>query len=119
MTTTADFYDGHGRRAVWLGSLQGDADPVTVRTVASGRLALAATDPYTYADAVIDLLDVWADEGLGHGYHPRDGWPWPWPDSRLTDWVYTFDTGAVRIRPPLRPPPDHRIGPHREGAATP
>lgn len=119
MTTTADFYDGDGRRAVWLGSLQGDADPVTVRTVACGRLALAASDPCTYADAVMDLLDVWADEGLGHVHHPRDGWPWPWPDSRLTDWVYTFDSGAVRIRPPLRQPADHRTGPHWEGAATP
>jgi hypothetical protein len=82
VTTKADFYDGHGRHAAWLGSLQGDADPDTVRTVACGRLLLAATDPLTYADAVTDLLDVWAEEGHGHGYHPRGGWPWLWPDSQ-------------------------------------
>jgi hypothetical protein len=73
VTTKADFYDGRGPAAVWLGSLQGDADPETVRTVACGRLVLDATDPFTYADAVTDLLDVWGDDNLGHGHHPRDG----------------------------------------------
>jgi hypothetical protein len=84
MTITADFYDGRGRHAVWFGSLQTDADPETVRGVPCGRLLLAAVDPLTFADAVADLLDVWADEGLGHGYHPRDGWPWPF--SELQSW---------------------------------
>ena len=97
VTTTADFYDGRGTRAVWLGSLQGDADPATVRGLGCGRLLLTATDPLTYADAVADLLDCWPDEDLGHGYHPRDGWPWLWPDSRDTDWVFTFDHGRVWI----------------------
>jgi hypothetical protein len=82
VTTKADFYDGRGPSAVWLGSLQGDADPETVRTVACGRLVLDATDPFTYADAVTDLLDVWGDDNLGHGHHPHDGWPWLWPDSQ-------------------------------------
>src|SRR5438874_10216968 len=82
VTTKADFYDRRGPSAVWLGSLQGDADPETIRTVACGRLLLDATDPLTYADAITDLLDVWADEGHGHGYHPRHGWPCVlWPDS--------------------------------------
>lgn len=97
VSTTADFYDGRGPRAVWLGSLHGDADPATVRGLGCGRLLLAATDPFTYADAVADLLDCWADEDLGHGYHPRNGWPWAWPDSRDTDWVFTFDHGRVWI----------------------
>jgi hypothetical protein len=97
MTTTADFYDQTGPHARWLGSLQGDADPETVRWVACGRLMLAATDPVTFADAVLDLLDVWADENLGHGYYTRDGWPWLWPDSRETDWVFTFAHGRVWI----------------------
>jgi hypothetical protein len=96
MTTTADFYDGRGPHAVWLGSLQTDADPTTIRTVACGRLMLESTDPTTYADAVADLLEVWTDEH-GHGYHMRDGWPWPWPDSQHTDWVYTFTHGRVWI----------------------
>ncbi|MEV6602758.1 hypothetical protein [Kutzneria sp. NPDC051319] len=97
MSTNADFYDGRGPSAVWLGSLQGNADPETVRTVACGWLLLNATDPFTYADAVTDLLDVWADEDLRHGHHPRDGWPWLWPGSTETDWVFTFDHGRVRI----------------------
>jgi hypothetical protein len=71
------------------------ADPETVCTAACGRLVLGATDPFAYADAVTDLLDVWADEDLGHGYHPRDGWPWP--DSHDADWVFTFHHGRVRI----------------------
>jgi hypothetical protein len=97
MTTTADFYDEAAPHARWLGSLQGDADPETLRRIACGRLMLEATDPVTFNDAVLDLLDVWTDENLGHGYHPRDGWPWLWPDSRETDWVFTFDHGRVRI----------------------
>lgn len=109
MTTTADFYDGRGPHAVWLGSLQGDADPATVRSVACGRLLLDATDPLTYTDAVTDLLDVWTDEDHGHGYHPHGGWPWLWPDSRDTDWVFTFVHGRVWITTgrawlPARPP---------------
>ncbi|MCP2243306.1 hypothetical protein [Lentzea aerocolonigenes] len=97
MSTKADFFDGSGDQAVWLGSLQGDADPDIIRTVACGRLALDAIDPVTYADAVTDLLDVWDDEDFGYGYHPRDGWPWLQPDSRHTDWVFIFTDGQVQI----------------------
>jgi hypothetical protein len=97
MTTTADFYDGRGPHAIWLGSLQGDAHPVTVRALGCGRLLLAATDPLTYANAVTDLLEVWVDEDLGHSYHPREGWPWLRPDSRETDWVFAFVHGRVWI----------------------
>jgi hypothetical protein len=97
MTTTADFYDVQGRHARWLGSLQGDADPETVRGVPCGRLMLEASDPIMFTDAVLDLLDVWRDEDLGHGYRPDDGWPWPWLDSGDTDWVYMFTQGRVSI----------------------
>jgi hypothetical protein len=97
VATTADFYDGRGPHAVWLGSLQGAADPATVRSVACGRLLLDATDPLTYADAVTDLLDVWADQDHGHGYHLRCGWPWLWPDSHDMDWVFTVAHGRVWI----------------------
>lgn len=68
-----------------------------MRGLGCGRLLLAATDPLTHADAVADLLDYWPDEDLGHGYHPRDGWPWLWPDSRTTDWVFAFVHGRVWI----------------------
>jgi len=110
LTTHADFYDGPGTGAVWLGSLQGDADPATVFTTPPGRLALTATDPVTYADAVSDLLHVWADEDLGHGYHPANGWPWPWPEGTHTDWVYAFHHGRVWITTGHPTPPTE---PHR------
>lgn len=58
---------------------------------------LEATDPITFTDAVLDLLEIWNDEDLGHSYRPTDGWPWPWPDSGDTDWVCTFTHGHVSI----------------------
>lgn len=97
MTTTADFYDGRGRHAVWLGSIQGNADPDRVRTVACGRLLLDATDPVTYADAVANLLDVWTDDQHTHGHRPRHRRPSSLPDSHTTSWVYVFDHGQVWI----------------------
>lgn len=95
MSTKADFYDGSERHAVWLGSIQGDAD--RVHAIACGRLLLDTTDPVTYADAVADLLDAWTDDRHGHGDHPRDSQPWPWPDSQTTSWVIAFDHGRVWI----------------------
>jgi hypothetical protein len=71
VTATADFYDG------------------------PGRLAIDATDPMTFADAVADLLEVWADEDLGAAYLPADGWN-P-PDQRHADWIYRFHRGRVLI----------------------
>ena len=95
--TSADIYDETGLRARWLGSLDGHADPETLRGLGIGRRMLEATDPTTFADAVLDLLDAFADEGHGHSHHPRDGWPWPWPDSRATVWVYTFERGQAWV----------------------
>lgn len=97
MSTKADFFDGTGHHTVWLGSLQGDADPDTIRTIACGQRALDATDTLTYATAITELLDLWAKEDLCYSYRPRDGWPWLQPDSRHTDWVFTFTDGRVQI----------------------
>ncbi|MFI7676441.1 hypothetical protein [Actinophytocola sp. NPDC049390] len=94
---TADFYDETGRHARWLGALHGNADPESLRGLDCGRLMLEATDPMTFADAVLDLLDVFTGEGLGQSHHPSDGWPWSWPDSRSTDWVYTFNRGRAWV----------------------
>jgi hypothetical protein len=99
MSTTADFYDGRGRHARWLGSLQHDADPAGVLAAPPGRLALAATDPAFFADAVEDLLLVWEEHtGIGDAFPPADGWPWTWSDSAMTDWVYAFDDSHVWAR---------------------
>jgi hypothetical protein len=58
MTPTADFYDGRGPHAVWLGSLQGDADPATMRKplVRVGEGHVAAARLMTEKDAVLELL---------------------------------------------------------------
>lgn len=81
---------------------------------------LEATDPATFADAVLALLDVFPGQGLGQSHHARDGWPWAWPDSRSTDWVYLFDRGCAwvitgRIWSYVMPRVDH---PPRRSAAT-
>jgi hypothetical protein len=94
MSITADFYDGRGPHARWLGSLQHHADPAGVLAAPPGRLALTATDPAAFADAVEDLLLVWEEHtDIGNAFPPADGWPWTWPDSSMTDWVYAFDNG--------------------------
>lgn len=95
MTTHADFYDAPGPTARWLGSLDGHADPASILATPPGRLALDATDPMSFADAVADLLDVWADEHLGDAYHPAEGWRQP--DQRHADWIYSFHGGRVLI----------------------
>lgn len=97
MSTTADFYDGRGPCAIWLGSLQGDADPDTVRGLGCGRLLLAATDPFTYADAVADVVDCWSDEDLGYGHHPVTGGPGRTATSR---------TGSIPSTDGCGSPPD-------------
>ncbi len=53
---------------------------------------------------------MWADEDLGHGYHPANGWPWPWPEGTHTDWVYAFHHGRVWITTGHPTPPTE---PHR------
>lgn len=100
---------GANRRS--CGSARSKATPIPKPSVLShvDGWCLDATDPFTYADAVTDLLDVWGDEDLGNGYHPHGGWPWLWPDSHDTDWVFTFVHGRVWITTgrawrPARPP---------------
>jgi hypothetical protein len=97
VSTKADFYDGSGPTARWLGSLRYDADPTAVTSLEPGRRALGATSPAAFADAVADLLDAWEHHGIGYGHTPSQGWPWLWSDSSLTDWVYATDTNAVWV----------------------
>lgn len=109
MTTTADFYDGRGPSAVWLVSLQGNADPETVRTVACGRLLLDSIDPFTYADAVTTCSTCGSTRTSGTAATRTAAGRWLWPDSHDTDWVFTFVHGRVWITTgrawlPTRPP---------------
>jgi hypothetical protein len=91
MSSKIDFYDGRGRIARWLGSLQWDCQPEQLLAHPTGRRVLTATDPITFTDAVTTLLDEWHSIA----YYPANGWPWPWPDSHLTDWICAFDHGWV------------------------
>ncbi|MCC8245018.1 DUF4192 domain-containing protein [Saccharothrix luteola] len=93
----ADFYDEHGTQPRWLGSVQGDADPASLRAIDSGRRLLEATDPHSFTTATAALVDAWADRDDGLRYPPSDGWPWPWQDLRHADWVYTFDGQRVWV----------------------
>lgn len=93
----ADFHDEHDAQPRWLGSVQGHADPESLRTIESGRRLLEATDPHAFTTAVTDLVDAWADQDDGPHYPPADGWPWPWPDLRHADWIYTFDGQQVWV----------------------
>ncbi|MFB9730067.1 hypothetical protein [Haloechinothrix salitolerans] len=86
-----------GLNATWLGTLQRDSYPAGVAAVGPGHLALTATDPGTYRDAVEDLLTVWEDDGHGAAIYPRHRDDTPPLD---TDYVYAFDGTRVWIRKP-------------------
>jgi hypothetical protein len=49
-----------------------------------------AVNEKDFRDEVASLL-----QSCSHGTTPDQGWPWPWDDSRLTDYAYAFDDGAV------------------------
>ncbi|MEV8438801.1 DUF4192 domain-containing protein [Actinosynnema sp. NPDC051121] len=93
----ADFYDDHDVRSCWLGSVQGHADPESLRTIDSGRRLLEATDLHAFSTAAAEVVDAWADTNDSPRYRPSDGWPWPWRDLRHADWVYTFDGHRVWV----------------------
>jgi len=87
MGTRADFYVGKGEDCEWLGSIAWDGYPDGIEPN-----ILACTDEEVYRVYVQAFLDSCDDATL-----PEMGWPWPWPDSRLTDYAYTFDEGKVKI----------------------
>jgi hypothetical protein len=97
MTASADFYDGTGPDAVWLGSVHHDANPTGLLETGAGQVLFNATDPLTYVEAVADLLDEWVESCDGLSSHPRDGWPYPSPDSSRADWVIQFHHGRAWI----------------------
>jgi hypothetical protein len=84
--TTADFHDETGRQARWLGTIHGNAGPKPCGASTPADSCWTRPDPATFADAVLDLLDVFPQQNLGPSHHhPRDRWPWSSPDSRSTD----------------------------------
>ncbi|GAA1937835.1 hypothetical protein [Amycolatopsis minnesotensis] len=95
MSTYAQFRTG--LIASWLGTLQRDSYPAGVAAVGPGRLALTATDPDTYRDAVEDLLDVWEDDGHGAAIYPSRHDETPPGDA---DYIYAFVLDRVWIRQP-------------------
>ncbi|WP_240690760.1 MULTISPECIES: hypothetical protein [unclassified Amycolatopsis] len=82
---------------IWLGTLQRDSYPAGVAAVGPGRLALTATDPYTFRDAVEDLLTAWEDDGHGAAIRPEHRHDTP---PCYADYAYVFDRGQVWIHHP-------------------
>jgi hypothetical protein len=90
--TRCDFYVGRGPDAEWLGSLGMDGYPSgLVADPAMGPVLAAATEA-EYRARVARVLAA-----VSHATTPDLGWPWPWENSRLTDFAYAFDAGAVHV----------------------
>jgi hypothetical protein len=81
MGTRADFYEGRGKDATWLGSIAFDGYPdgkrmhpvVHATSLEAFRAAVAALDDQR------DFTNV------------NQGWPWPWLTSTSTDFAYSFE----------------------------
>lgn len=85
MGTRADFYDGRGQDAEWLGSIAWDGYPEGIE----GKI-LRTTNAKAYREHVQRYVESREDGTL-----PEMGWPWPWDDSGTTDFAYAFDNGRV------------------------
>jgi hypothetical protein len=83
--TRADFYVGRGRDAEWVGSIAWDGYPSGI-----DNAVLAATTEEGFRSALQSFAESRSDFTA-----PHQGWPWPWEDSRLTDYAYAYDDGAV------------------------
>lgn len=87
MGTRADFYNGRGRDAQWLGSIAWDGYPEGVPAELLGE----------------DVSEKWLEgvagflSGRDDATTPDRGWPWPWDDSSTTDFAYAFDDGKVWV----------------------
>lgn len=82
MGTRADFYEGRGLNAVWLGSIAWDGQDAPD--------VVAATTVEAFREAVGAII---ADPDRG-GATPDQGWPWPWKTSAQTDYHYAWDDGV-------------------------
>jgi hypothetical protein len=112
MGTRADFYDGRGRDAEWLGSIAWDGYPDGLTPL------LPRKEPSWHGGPERHVSGSWAPGGslleastvqefherLEHLFNyrddvtrPADGWPWPWDDSDTTDYAYAFEGGKVWI----------------------
>ena len=86
--TKADFYVGTGKRAEWIGSLCNDGSvyyiPMDI---------LIQVNKTMFEEMVLEFLS------LKEGIIPDNGdeWPHPWTDSRVTDYVYMFDTNKEKV----------------------
>lgn len=93
MGTRADFYDGYGEDAKWLGSIAYDGYPQTKELqggIPPELVGAASLDDF--CAAVSALLASRKDATT-----PDQGWPWPWDTSHTTDYAYCFTGGRVRV----------------------
>lgn len=87
MGTRADFYDGKGTGAEWLGSIAWDGYPSVL-----DEMVMLAKDSVGWREKVSALLAARDDATV-----PCQGWPWPWDNSGTTDYAYAFENGKVWI----------------------
>lgn len=87
MGTRADFYDGVGEEAEWLGSVAWDGYP-------SGfdRSLFLPTTTQGWRDRIA-ALGVSRDDFTD----PSRGWPWPWNTSGTSDFSYWLDGDTVMV----------------------
>src|SRR6184192_2715234 len=95
MSTKADFYIRQGTHTEWIGSLERDCDPETLKKLSSGEAVFQSRDVDSYRGSVTRLLNKWEDDQRGFSHFPEDGWPWLWPDSTTSDWGYVLHSDHV------------------------
>lgn len=103
MGTRADFYVGLGPQAEYLGSIEYDGHPTSRAAPLFNRVSDMAAK-YRCAHvrvcneaayrAVVDRILHDAARAGRHGFR---AWPWCWPDSRTTDFAYTWTPRGVRL----------------------
>jgi hypothetical protein len=85
MGTRADFYEGRGEQAEWLGSIAWDGYPEGIPEEIK-----RATDSEVFRAALARFRETRED-----WTNPEQGWPWPWETSHTTDFSYALDEGKV------------------------
>lgn len=93
MGTRADFYQGIGTKAVWLGSTAWDGYPQDKRGAPGVPQGLLNANTFDKFKAALKRYFKPRDDVT----LPAQGWPWPWDDSATTDCSYWFHDGQVYI----------------------
>lgn len=89
MGTRADFYEGVGPKAKWLGSVAFDGYEWHETPDCALMQSQTAS---AFAEQVGKIA-----EDRDDFTKPENGWPWPWGTSATTDYAYCFVEGEVQV----------------------